>query len=88
MYCTKCGNDQFKVTDSRNVGQQIRRRRECLQCGERITTYETTREREVQEMQEIKNKIAEYNSVLKIADEMRIELMQSISKYFVLQGGD
>lgn len=30
-----------KVTDSRQSGEDIRRRRECLVCGERFTTYET-----------------------------------------------
>lgn len=42
MYCPFCNACETKVTDSRLVvdGQQIRRRRECLTCGERFTTYE------------------------------------------------
>ena len=43
MYCPFCGHVETKVTDSRLAaeGQQIRRRRECLECGERFTTFET-----------------------------------------------
>jgi transcriptional repressor NrdR len=43
MYCPFCGHQETKVNDSRLAaeGQQIRRRRECLQCGERFTTFET-----------------------------------------------
>jgi transcriptional repressor NrdR len=43
MYCPFCGAKETKVIDSRLVsdGSQIRRRRECLECCERFTTYET-----------------------------------------------
>ena len=43
MYCPFCGHIETKVTDSRLAaeGQQIRRRRECLECGERFTTFES-----------------------------------------------
>ena len=43
MYCPFCGHVETKVTDSRLAaeGQQIRRRRECLACGERFTTFES-----------------------------------------------
>src|SRR3974390_3197847 len=43
MYCPFCGHVEPKVTDSRLAaeGQQIRRRREGLACGERFTTFET-----------------------------------------------
>jgi transcriptional repressor NrdR len=43
VYCPFCGHVETKVTDSRlaGEGQQIRRRRECLACGERFTTFET-----------------------------------------------
>jgi len=38
-----CGNPDNKVVDSRinEVGNSIRRRRECLKCGKRFTSYET-----------------------------------------------
>ena len=43
MHCPFCGHEDTKVTDSRlaSEGRQIRRRRECLKCGERFTTFET-----------------------------------------------
>jgi transcriptional repressor NrdR len=43
MYCPFCNHEETKVIDSRlaGEGQQIRRRRECLKCGERFTTFET-----------------------------------------------
>ena len=43
MHCPFCGHIETKVTDSRLAaeGRQIRRRRECLACGERYTTFET-----------------------------------------------
>lgn len=42
MHCPFCSTDDTKVIDSRIVtdGRQVRRRRECLDCNERFTTYE------------------------------------------------
>ena len=42
MKCPKCGVDDDKVLDSRSAreGAAIRRRRECLKCAHRFTTYE------------------------------------------------
>ena len=47
MHCPFCGHEETKVNDSRLAGEgrQIRRRRECLQCGERFTTFETAETR-------------------------------------------
>jgi transcriptional repressor NrdR len=43
MKCPFCGYSESKVMDSRPTeeGSSIRRRRECLKCGKRFTTYET-----------------------------------------------
>ena len=43
MKCMFCGCEDSKVIDSRSAeeGRTIRRRRECVQCGKRFTTYET-----------------------------------------------
>lgn len=43
MKCPYCSNLESKVVDSRpaDEGASIRRRRECLACGKRFTTYET-----------------------------------------------
>jgi len=40
MQCPFCQNIDSKVIDSRDVNDSIRRRRQCLQCGSRFTTYE------------------------------------------------
>ena len=42
MKCPACGDGESKVTDSRpvNEGNSIRRRRECLNCQKRFTTFE------------------------------------------------
>jgi len=42
MKCPYCGNPESKVVDSRptDEGESIRRRRECLSCQRRFTTYE------------------------------------------------
>ena len=44
--CSFCGYEDSKVLDSRPVeeGKCIRRRRECLSCGRRFTTYERMEE--------------------------------------------
>ena len=43
MHCPFCNADDTKVIDSRLVadGNQVRRRRECITCSERFTTFET-----------------------------------------------
>jgi transcriptional repressor NrdR len=42
MRCSFCGYKEDKVVDSRSIQEDraIRRRRECLKCGKRFTTYE------------------------------------------------
>lgn len=42
MKCSNCQTSETKVIESRDVadGDSIRRRRECLNCGQRFTTYE------------------------------------------------
>jgi len=46
MQCPSCRNVEDKVVDSREAteGETIRRRRECLKCGRRFTTYERIEE--------------------------------------------
>lgn len=43
MHCPFCSHAETKVIDSRLVaeGNQVRRRRECLECGERFTSFES-----------------------------------------------
>jgi len=42
MKCPYCGYKEDKVVDSRSTAEEsaVRRRRECLKCGKRFTTYE------------------------------------------------
>jgi len=40
MNCPYCGHHDSKVIDSRDINESIRRRRQCLSCGARFTTYE------------------------------------------------
>ena len=49
MKCPYCGEQEDKVIDSRpgKGGEAIRRRRECLGCGKRFTTYETVEKPEI-----------------------------------------
>ena len=46
MKCPFCGYKEDKVVDSRATGEEsaVRRRRECLKCGKRFTTYEYVEE--------------------------------------------
>ena len=47
MRCPYCGNTEDKVLQSRQMadGESIRRRRECLSCGHRFTSYERIEEK-------------------------------------------
>ena len=40
MDCPYCGNSKTRVTDNRKAPDGVRRRRECLKCKKRFTTYE------------------------------------------------
>ena len=71
MKCPFCATLESKVVDSRpaNDGTSIRRRRECLKCHNRFTTYETI---EVLPMIVIKNKIL--SSMLKACEKRSVSL--------------
>lgn len=49
MRCPFCGKPDTRVVDSRDVrdGEAVRRRRECLSCSRRFTTYERVEQREL-----------------------------------------
>jgi len=40
MNCPYCGNEEHRVVDKREANEATRRRRECLRCKKRFTTYE------------------------------------------------
>lgn len=52
--CTECGGDSTRVTDSRNAYkvEGTRRRRECINCGFRFTTYEQRAEAGIKQLME------------------------------------
>ncbi len=47
MNCPFCGDTKSKVTNKRSSPEGVRRRRECLKCGRRYTTYENVVESEI-----------------------------------------
>ncbi len=47
MKCPRCGGSESKVVDSRSIGEGIRRRRECLGCKTRFTSYERIQSKSV-----------------------------------------
>lgn len=49
MKCPKCSYSESKVVDTRSTddGVKIRRRRECIECGHRFTTYEKIEETQI-----------------------------------------
>ena len=40
MECGSCGNDHWITRDSRKLKTSVKRRKECKNCGIRITTFE------------------------------------------------
>lgn len=50
MRCPQCDSNENRVVDTRSSrgGRALRRRRECLDCGGRFTTYEYVEERPIQ----------------------------------------
>lgn len=68
MKCPFCGYEESKVIDSRPTDEyeRIRRRRECMQCGKRFTTYETIEDVPIIVVKKDKSReVFERNKVLK-----------------------
>jgi transcriptional repressor NrdR len=64
MNCPFCGHEKSKVTNKRESKEGIRRRRECLKCKKRFTTYETVSKSEIYVIK--KNESREPFSISKI----------------------
>ncbi len=82
MRCPFCGDLESKVVDSRRSedGQNIRRRRECLKCQRRFTTYEVVEslpiivvKRDGTRQNFDRNKIL--NSMLRAFDKRKVDIM-------------
>ena len=71
MKCPYCGYSESKVIDSRptDEGERIRRRRECLKCGKRFTTYEVieTVPRDVRPQQAVERPSARLREASRLA---------------------
>ena len=81
MKCPFCGDQESKVVDSRHSedGQSIRRRRECLGCQRRFTTYEVVEDlpiivvkRDGSRQSFDRNKIL--NSMIRAFDKRRVDV--------------
>ena len=80
MKCPFCGDQESKVVDSRHSedGQSIRRRRECMNCQRRFTTYEIVEslpiivvKRNGSRQSFDRNKV--YNSMLRAFDKRKVD---------------
>lgn len=60
MECAECGGSRWKTVDSRRTKSWIRRRKDCLTCGYRMTT----RERPVGDWMLLEDEIARLNGML------------------------
>lgn len=93
MRCMYCGCEDSKVIDSRSAdeGRTIRRRRECINCGKRFTTYETIEDtpvlviksdgtRQAYNPQKIKNVIIKACGKRPVSIDKIDELVDSITK--------
>ncbi|MBO5328125.1 MAG: transcriptional repressor NrdR [Clostridia bacterium] len=93
MRCMFCGCEDSKVIDSRSAdeGRTIRRRRECISCGKRFTTYETIEEtpvlvvkasgiRQAYDAQKVKNGIVKSCEKRPVSMTKIDELVDSITK--------
>ena len=83
MKCPMCNHSESKVIDSRpsSDGSSIRRRRECLECGKRFTTYENIEtlpliviKKDLSRETFDRNKIL--NSIIRACDKRQVTLSQ------------
>jgi transcriptional repressor NrdR len=88
MKCPFCGHQDDKVLDSRNTrgGEAIRRRRECIGCGRRYTTFEQIEELRVMVVKrDMRRELFDRNKILKgmmVACEKRpvgMDMLESIA---------
>lgn len=64
--CPHCGADHQIVIDSVHNAERIRRRRKCLDCGNRWTTYEYSKEY----FEKINGELGKYRLIGQIIDEL------------------
>ncbi|MBK5200296.1 MAG: transcriptional repressor NrdR [Spirochaetaceae bacterium] len=100
MKCPKCGSSKDKVLESRQntQGSSIRRRRECLECGYRFTSYEKIEEKTISvikkdgrsqqfDIKKIERGIRTATDKLNISEETLTQLLDSIEDAVEEQAG-
>ncbi len=93
MHCLSCGCEESKVVDSRMIEEanSIKRRRECIACGRRFTTYERIEEtpilvikrngeRQVFRVEKIRNGIIRASEKRPVSSEQIDDMVASIEK--------
>ena len=93
MKCMFCGSEDSKVIESRETNSNaIRRRRECLNCGKRFTTYESVTvlpfmvvkrdgSKEVYSREKIKNSILMAYAKEYIQENVLVDVLDKIDNY-------
>ncbi len=88
MKCPYCGFEESKVIDSRSAddGERIKRRRECLSCTRRFTTFEVVEASPIivvkkDKSRELFNKTKLFNGILKACEKrpISIDIIENIS---------
>ena len=100
MRCPKCGSLKDKVLESRqnSQGSSIRRRRECLECGYRFTSYEKIEEKTITvikkdgrsqqfDIKKVERGIRSCTEKLDISEEILNELLDDIEDAVAEQAG-
>lgn len=93
MHCLSCGCEESRVVDSRMIEEanSIKRRRECIACGRRFTTYERIEEtpilvikrngeRQVFRVEKIRNGIIRASEKRPVSSEQIDDMVASIEK--------
>ncbi len=81
MKCPFCGYEESKVIDSRptDEGEKIRRRRECISCGKRFTTYEIIESVPIivvkkDKSREVFNRVKLFNGILRSCEKRPVSI--------------
>ena len=98
MNCPFCSHQETKVTDKRDSGDAIRRRRECLKCERRFTTYENIEldisvikkdgRREQFNREKLKSGIIKACEKRPVSRELIEQMVREIEEKLVKKGGE
>ena len=78
MKCPFCSYEESKVIDSRptDEGEKIRRRRECISCGKRFTTYEIIESVKKDKSRQAFDRIKLFNGMLRACEKRPVSIEQ------------